>query len=71
MSTNLILACNCPQLIYSLEKDRDRHVNESNIIQQEMNLREEDIKLKDMLLFDSKKKITDLERKLKEQQVSF
>ncbi|KAJ3416356.1 hypothetical protein HDV05_001924 [Chytridiales sp. JEL 0842] len=56
------------KLIYSLEKDRDLHINESNRIQQEMNSKEEELKLKEMLIFDSRKKISDLERKLKEQQ---
>ncbi|KAJ3192296.1 hypothetical protein HK101_006773 [Irineochytrium annulatum] len=56
------------KLIYALEKDRDRHINEAGKIGQELNTKEEDIKIKEMMIFDSRKKITDLERKLKEQQ---
>ncbi|KAJ3332380.1 hypothetical protein HDU76_000416 [Blyttiomyces sp. JEL0837] len=56
------------KLIYALEKDRDRNVNEVTKIEHELNLKEEDIKLKEMMIFDSRKKISDLERKLKEQQ---
>ncbi|KAJ3216581.1 hypothetical protein HDU67_009276 [Dinochytrium kinnereticum] len=56
------------KLIYSLEKDRDRHINEASKVTQELTSKEEDIKIKEMMIFDSRKKITELERKLKEQQ---
>ncbi|KAJ3036038.1 hypothetical protein HK097_003954, partial [Rhizophlyctis rosea] len=56
------------KLIWSLEKDRDRHINEASKIAQTLNSKEEDIKMNEMMLFDSRKKITELERKLKEQQ---
>ncbi|KAJ3110221.1 hypothetical protein HDU96_006786 [Phlyctochytrium bullatum] len=56
------------KLIYSLEKDRDRHINEAGKVSQELAAKEEDIKIKEMMIFDSRKKITELERKLKEQQ---
>ncbi|KAJ3109632.1 hypothetical protein HDU97_003106 [Phlyctochytrium planicorne] len=56
------------KLIYSLEKDRDRHINEASKVTQNLTLKEEDIKIKEMMIFDSRKKITELERKLKEQQ---
>ncbi|KAJ3291267.1 hypothetical protein HK104_006210 [Borealophlyctis nickersoniae] len=56
------------KLIYSLEKDRDRHINEASKVSQQLTAKEEDIKMNEMMLFDSKKKISELERKLKEQQ---
>ncbi|KAJ1569721.1 hypothetical protein HK405_004919 [Cladochytrium tenue] len=56
------------KLIYSLEKDRDRHANEAGKIEQDLVAKEEELKIKEMLVFDSRKKITEFERKLKEQQ---
>ncbi|KAI8819407.1 uncharacterized protein EV422DRAFT_111653 [Fimicolochytrium jonesii] len=56
------------KLIYSLEKDRDRHINEAGRIRLELVGKEEEVKIGEMMLFDSRKKIGELEKKLKEQQ---
>ncbi|KAI9098847.1 hypothetical protein DFS34DRAFT_92447 [Phlyctochytrium arcticum] len=56
------------KLIYTLEKDRDRWINEGGKIRLELAAKEEEGKIGEMLLFDCRKKITELERKLKEQQ---
>ncbi|KAJ3239477.1 hypothetical protein HDU81_005921 [Chytriomyces hyalinus] len=56
------------KIIYSLEKDRDRHINESSRLSAELDLKDEDVKIKDIMLYDCRKKITEFERKLKEQQ---
>ncbi|KAJ3034777.1 hypothetical protein HDV00_004639 [Rhizophlyctis rosea] len=56
------------KVIWALEKERDKNINEASKTKETLNLREEEIKMNEMLLFDSRKKITELERKLKEQQ---
>ncbi|KAJ3004461.1 hypothetical protein HKX48_001205, partial [Thoreauomyces humboldtii] len=56
------------KLIYSLEKDRDRHINEAGKARLELVATEENVKIGEMMLFDSRKKIGELEKKLKEQQ---
>ncbi|TPX56732.1 hypothetical protein PhCBS80983_g04333 [Powellomyces hirtus] len=56
------------KLIYSLEKDRDRHINEAGKARLELVSKEEEVKIGEMMLFDSRKKIGELEKKLKEQQ---
>ncbi|KAI8908410.1 coiled-coil domain-containing 147 [Gorgonomyces haynaldii] len=55
-------------IIYTLEKERDNRINESSRLEQVLAQQEEDMKLKDMIIFDSKKKIIEFEKKLKEQQ---
>ncbi|KAJ3262721.1 hypothetical protein HDU77_000237 [Chytriomyces hyalinus] len=50
------------------KKDRDRHINESSRLSAELDLKDEDVKIKDIMLYDCRKKITEFERKLKEQQ---
>ncbi|KAJ3326963.1 hypothetical protein HDU76_012471 [Blyttiomyces sp. JEL0837] len=59
------------KLIYSLEKDRDKSINEASKIEQDLVSREEELKIKEMMIFDSRKKIADFERKLKEQQTLY
>ncbi|KAJ3133527.1 hypothetical protein HK100_004357 [Physocladia obscura] len=56
------------KIIYSLEKDRDRYINEASKISAELAIKDEDVKIKDVMLYDARKKIADFERKLKEQQ---
>ncbi|KAJ3079994.1 hypothetical protein HDU99_009572, partial [Rhizoclosmatium hyalinum] len=56
------------KIIYSLEKDRDRHINEASKITVELVAKDEDVKIKDIMLYDARKKLDDFERKLKEQQ---
>ncbi|KAI9362026.1 coiled-coil domain-containing protein [Zopfochytrium polystomum] len=59
------------KLIFSLEKDRDRHITQVHTLEADLIAAQEDIKLKDLLTFDARKKITDLERKLREQQALY
>ncbi|KAJ3347867.1 hypothetical protein HDU83_001692 [Entophlyctis luteolus] len=59
------------KIIYSLEKDRDRHINEASKVASELMLKDEDVKIKDIMLYDARKKIIDFERKLKEQQTLY
>ncbi|KAJ3208212.1 hypothetical protein HDU82_002795 [Entophlyctis luteolus] len=56
------------KIIYSLEKERDFHVAEFNKLQEENAMKDEELKMKDLLVFDTRKKISELERKRKEQQ---
>ncbi|KAI8609208.1 hypothetical protein BC830DRAFT_861244 [Chytriomyces sp. MP71] len=56
------------KLIYSLERDRDHHMTEYNKVQDDLGMKDEQLKMKEMLIFDGRKKITELERKRKEQQ---
>lgn len=57
------------KLIYSLEKDRDRHITDASKYEQLVIGKDEELKMKELLIFDSKKKIIEVEKKLKEQQV--
>jgi chromosome segregation ATPase len=59
------------KLIYTLEKDRDNRFNEASKLAQLLASQEEDIKMKDMMIFDNKKKISEFEKKLKEQQALY
>ncbi|KAH6574503.1 hypothetical protein BASA62_002432 [Batrachochytrium salamandrivorans] len=59
------------KLIYTLEKDRDNKINESSRLDQLIMSKDEDMRMKDMMIFDSKKKTIDFERKLKEQQALY
>lgn len=56
------------KLIYNLEKDRDNRFNEATRLEQMLLTQEEETKMKDMNIFDSKKKIVEFEKRLKEQQ---
>ncbi|KAL2915303.1 hypothetical protein HK105_205168 [Polyrhizophydium stewartii] len=59
------------KLIYTLEKDRDNKINEASRLDQVIMTKDEEMKMKDMIIFDSKKKIIEFERKLKEQQALY
>ncbi|KAJ3258086.1 hypothetical protein HK103_004079 [Boothiomyces macroporosus] len=59
------------KLIYTLERERDDHVNQVSMMNQEANAKDEEIKMKDVIIFDSKKKIAEFEKKLKEQQALY
>ena len=59
------------KLIYTLEKERDNRFNEAAQAEQALKAQEEDMKMKDMIIFDCKKKITEFEKKLKEQQALY
>ena len=52
-----------------MEKDRDHYITEASRIERDLSVKDEEINMKDMLVFDSRKKIIELERKMKEQQV--
>ncbi len=52
-----------------MEKDRDRHINEASKAEQSLAGKEEEVKLKEMLIIDTQKKMQEVEKKLKEQQV--
>ncbi|KAI8804209.1 hypothetical protein BJ742DRAFT_857002 [Cladochytrium replicatum] len=54
------------KLIYSLEKDRDRCINEAGKVEQQLIAKEEEIKIKELTIFDGKKRIVELDRKLTE-----
>ncbi|KAJ3186704.1 hypothetical protein HDU85_007524 [Gaertneriomyces sp. JEL0708] len=56
------------KVIYSLEKERERWIEEGSRMKEEVAKREEEVKLGEMTMFDQRKKISELERKLKEQQ---
>ncbi|TPX37647.1 hypothetical protein SmJEL517_g00778 [Synchytrium microbalum] len=56
------------KLIWALERDRDSRAGEASRIAEALQTREEEVKIKEMLIFDGRKRMDDLERKLKEQQ---
>lgn len=56
------------KLIFSLEKDRDRHIAAAGKAEQNLVGKVEEVKIKEMHIFDYKKKIMEMEKKLKEQQ---
>lgn len=55
-------------IIYQLEKERDRYINEASDLTQKVLQHMEDIKVREMQIFDHKKKIAEAETKLKQQQ---
>jgi chromosome segregation ATPase len=59
------------KLIFSLEKDRDRHIAAASKAENMVVGRNEEVKIKEMHLFDANKKITEVEKKLKEQQYMY
>lgn len=59
------------KLIFTLEKDRDQRLSDMNLLNHEVTGRDEEIKMKDGLIFDSKKKICDFEKRLKEQLILY
>ncbi|XP_034295945.1 cilia- and flagella-associated protein 58 [Pantherophis guttatus] len=56
------------KIIFQLEKERDRYINEASDLTQKVLHHMEDIKLREMQIFDYKKKIAESETKLKQQQ---
>ncbi|KAM4702756.1 cilia- and flagella-associated protein 58 [Rhinophrynus dorsalis] len=56
------------KIIYQLEKERDRYINEASELTQKVLQNMEDIKVREMQIFDYKKKIAEAETKLKQQQ---
>ncbi|XP_063056102.1 cilia- and flagella-associated protein 58 [Engraulis encrasicolus] len=56
------------KIIYQLEKERDRHINEASDLGQKVLQHMEDIKVREMQIFEYKKKIAEAETKLKQQQ---
>lgn len=56
------------KLIYQLEKERDRYINEASDLTQKVLQLMEDVKMREMQIFDFKKKIAEAETKLKQQQ---
>ncbi|KAJ3398390.1 hypothetical protein HDU80_008980 [Chytriomyces hyalinus] len=56
------------KLIYALEKDRDHTTFEVNKLQEGLAVKDEELQMKEMLIFDGRKKIAELERRRKEQQ---
>lgn len=59
------------KIIYQLEKERDRYINEASELTQKVLQHMEDVKVREMQIFDYKKKIAEAETKLKQQQVRF
>lgn len=59
------------KIIYQLEKERDRYINEASELTQKVLQHMEDVKVREMQIFDYKKKIAEAETKLKQQQVSW
>lgn len=53
-----------------MEKERDRYINEASELTQKVLQHMEDVKVREMQIFDYKKKIAEAETKLKQQQVS-
>ncbi|CAK8688850.1 cilia- and flagella-associated protein 58-like [Clavelina lepadiformis] len=56
------------KIIYQLEKERDRYINEASDLTQKVLQHMEDVKVREMQIFDFKKKIAEAETKLKQQQ---
>ena len=56
------------KLIFQLEKERDRYISEASELTQRVLQHMEDIKIKEMQIFDFKKKIAEQETKYKQQQ---
>ncbi|KAM5271835.1 cilia- and flagella-associated protein 58 [Ctenodactylus gundi] len=56
------------KIIFQLEKERDRYINEASEFTQKLLLNMEDIKVREMQIFHYKKKIAESETKLKHQQ---
>jgi len=56
------------KIIYQLEKERDRYINEASDLTQKVLQHMEDVKAREMQIFDYKKKIAEAETKLKQQQ---
>ncbi|XP_026787942.2 cilia- and flagella-associated protein 58 [Pangasianodon hypophthalmus] len=56
------------KIIFQLEKERDRYINEASELTQKVLLNMEELKVREMEIFEYKKKIAEAETKLKQQQ---
>ena len=56
------------KIIFQLEKERDRYISEASELTQKVLQHMEDVKIKEMTIFDYKKKIAEAETKFKQQQ---
>ncbi|KAJ8002203.1 hypothetical protein DPEC_G00177380 [Dallia pectoralis] len=56
------------KIIYQLEKERDRYINEATELTHKVLQNMDDIKMREMQIFEYKKKIAEAESKLKQQQ---
>ena len=56
------------KIIYQLEKERDKYINEASELTQKVLENMESVKVKEMQIFDSKKKIAESDTRLKQQQ---
>ncbi|VEL34298.1 unnamed protein product [Protopolystoma xenopodis] len=56
------------KIIYQLEKERDRYISEASELTQKVLQHMEEVKMREMQLFDFKKKIAEAETKLRQQQ---
>ncbi|KAM4852432.1 cilia- and flagella-associated protein 58 [Thomomys bottae] len=56
------------KIIFQLEKERDRYINEASDLTQKVLMSMEDIKVREMQIFDFRKRIAESETKLKQQQ---
>ncbi|KAL3316070.1 hypothetical protein Ciccas_005288 [Cichlidogyrus casuarinus] len=56
------------KVIFNLEKERDNYINEASELTQKVLSHMEDLKMREMQIFDYKKKIAESETKLKQQQ---
>ncbi|XP_035293362.1 cilia- and flagella-associated protein 58 isoform X1 [Cricetulus griseus] len=56
------------KIIFQLEKERDRYINEASDLTQKVLANMEDIKVREIQIFDYRKKIAESETKLKQQQ---
>ncbi|XP_066211174.1 cilia- and flagella-associated protein 58 isoform X1 [Saccopteryx leptura] len=56
------------KIIFQLEKDRDRYINEASDLTQKVLTNTKDIKVREMQILDYKKKIAESETKIKQQQ---
>lgn len=56
------------KILYQLEKERDRYISEAALVQEQLAGGHQEVKDKETQIFDHKKKIVDLETKLKQQQ---
>ncbi|KAM8912088.1 cilia- and flagella-associated protein 58 isoform 2-T2 [Lycaon pictus] len=56
------------KIIFQLEKERDQYIDKASDLTQKLLMNMEDIKIREMQIFDYKKKIAESETKLKQQQ---
>ncbi|XP_034034786.1 cilia- and flagella-associated protein 58 [Thalassophryne amazonica] len=56
------------KIIQQLEKERDRYINETNTLMQKVQQNMSDVEVKEMEIFDCRKKVTEAECKLKQQE---